>query len=85
MSVSGSGGGGSGGGDPPEKKGPWWETDPHDGADAELVDKWRQKHTPGWPGLWSDELYGPGDWDDATITGPDFAPRPAPGTSGKPK
>ncbi len=30
MSV---GGGGGGGGAPPEKKGPWWETDPHDGAE----------------------------------------------------
>ena len=51
MSVGGGGGGG-GGGDPPEKKGPWWETDPHDGADAELVDKWRKLHTPEWPDLY---------------------------------
>ena len=49
MSV---GGGDGGGGAPPEKKGPWWETDPHDGADAELVDKWRKLHTPEWPDLY---------------------------------
>ena len=70
MSVGGGGGGGSGGGDPPGKKGPWWVTDPQDGADAELVDAWRKQHTPGWPGLWSDELYGPGDWD---LLGEDYS------------
>ena len=68
MSVSDSGG--SGGGDPPGKKPPWWVTDPQDGADAELVDAWRQDHTPGWPGLLSGELYGPGDWD---LLGEDYS------------
>ena len=37
ISVSDSGGGG---GDPPGKKGPWWVTDPQDGADEDLVYSW---------------------------------------------
>ena len=55
MSVGG--GGGSGGGDPPEKKGPWWETDPQDGAES-----------LGFMGNLGEE---PGPWNEKWIKLPD--------------